>query len=457
MPISISQFAADKNLLNTPLWPKQSEILEEFWQGNYAIAIWSLGRRSGKTTMASVTATYAGTTLAEEYKKHLRPGERFFIVSVANSDNQAKIALQGVKDLINNSPILKPLVVRETSDTLELSNGAVFRALPASSRSGRGLACPLLIFDELAHAVDSDGNAAGGSLYQALSPSVAQFGKLGKILMLSSPWTQAGIFWDIFKQGSSGQFSHIQTVQAATWQVNPNVSKDFLEQEKARDPELFRVEYGAEFSQSLSSFLDPALVDAAVNCDRTSLRPIQRYRGQYVLSLDPARGGRDAYTACIAHFEAERLVVDLFYEFKTAYLEGKKYQISIEQVESWIEEYHKLYQFNKVVMDQYNSQGTIQKLKNTVPIEEITWSVKTKTQAFSKMRELFNSGNIDLYFHEKAIQQLKNLIVTYRSGGTWNVSGGNAANVDDHVSALAGAILVLSQNTSSYPAWIKMI
>ncbi len=387
MAISISQFASDPNLLNVPLWPRQSEILEEFWQGNYALAIWSLGRRSGKTTMASVVATYAATMLAEEYRKHLRPGERFFIVSVANSDNQAKIALQGVKDLINGSPILKPLVIRETSDTLELSNGATFRALPASSRSGRGLACPLLVFDELAHAVDSEGNAAGGSLYQALSPSVAQFGKLGKILMLSSPWTQAGIFWDIFKQGSSGQFSHIQTVQAPTWEVNPNISKDFLEQEKSRDPQLFKVEYGAEFSQSLSSFLDPALVDAAVNRDRTSLRAIQRYRGQYVLSLDPARGGRDAYTACIAHYEDERLVIDLFNEFKPNFLEGKKHQVSIEAVESWIEEFHSLYRFSRVMMDQYNSQGTIQKLKNTVPIEEITWTVKTKTQAFSKMRQ----------------------------------------------------------------------
>ncbi len=109
--------------------------------------------------MASVVATYAATMLASEYKKYLRPGERFYIVSVANSDNQSKIALQGVKDLINGSPILKPLIVRETSDTLELSNGAVFRALPASSRSGRGLACPLLIFDELAHAVDTEGSA----------------------------------------------------------------------------------------------------------------------------------------------------------------------------------------------------------------------------------------------------------------------------------------------------------
>ena len=270
--VTISQFASDVNLLNTPLWPKQQQILEEFWAGHYAIAVWALGRRSGKTLMAAIVATYAATMLADEYKRHLRLGERFYIISVANTIGQAKIALQGVKDLINGSPILKRLIVRETSDTLELSNGAVFKALPASSRSGRGMACPLLIMDELAHAVETEsGNAAGSSLYQALSPSVAQFGKLGKILLLSSPWIQSGIFWSLFKQASSGNFAHMQVVQLPTWEVNPTISSDFLEQERSRDPELFAVEYGASFSQSLSGFVGGDLVDAAINYDRGPL------------------------------------------------------------------------------------------------------------------------------------------------------------------------------------------
>lgn len=66
-PITISQFTADPGLLNTPLWSKQAEILEEFWQGNYAIAVWALGRRSGKTLMSAIVATYAACMLADEY------------------------------------------------------------------------------------------------------------------------------------------------------------------------------------------------------------------------------------------------------------------------------------------------------------------------------------------------------------------------------------------------------
>ncbi|MBD1845328.1 hypothetical protein H6F89_18335 [Cyanobacteria bacterium FACHB-63] len=144
MPVRISEFARDRNLLNTPLWDKQSEILEAFFTQQSSIGVWALGRRSGKTLMAAIAAVYVGTMLADAYKKYLRSGERFYIITVANTIDQARIALGNIKDLVNGSPILKPMIERETADTLERSNGCVFRAMSASSRSGRGMACPFI-------------------------------------------------------------------------------------------------------------------------------------------------------------------------------------------------------------------------------------------------------------------------------------------------------------------------
>lgn len=450
LPISISKFASDTNLLNTKLWDKQSEILEDFWANNYTVAIWALGRRSGKTLMAAITATYAACMLAENYKSYLRSGEKFYIVSIANTIDQARIALQGVKDLINNSPILKPLIVRETSDTLELSNGAVFRAMPASSRGGRGLPVPLLIFDELAHAVDTEsGNASGGSLYQALSPSVAQFGKLGRILMLSSPWIQSGIFWELYKQANSGNFPHMQAVQCATWEVNPTISEDFLEQERARDPDLFNVEFGANFSQSLSSLVSSELIDSAINYDRGVLVPKSQFKGRYYLSLDPAKGNRDQYTACISHYAEDTLIIDKWHVFKPTLGEGRNKQVNISEVEDWILEQNQLYGFAEIVLDQFNSASTIQRLSGRLNIRELTWTSSSKTEAFTRMRELFNGGNIELYPHI-ANSQIRNLSVIYRSNGQWSVTGGSGAAVDDYVSSLAGSILIAKKRQRIY-------
>ncbi len=299
----------------------------------------------------------------------------------------------------------------------------------------------------LAHTIDTQsGNASGGSLYQALAPSVAQFGGLGKILMLSSPWTQSGIFWDLFKQAKSGNFHHMQAVQCPTWEVNPTINEEFLEQERIRDPELFAVEYGANFSQLLSAFIDFDLIENAVNYERSVLPPQSKYKGRYYLSLDPAKGNRDQYTACIVHYEGQRLIIDKWHEFKASLGEGKKKQVNIAEVENWILEQHQLYGFSEVVLDQYNSAATIQKLSGRLNVSEIFWTVWNKMEAYSKIRELFNSGNIDLYLHPKANQQLKNLTVVYRSSGQWSVSGGSGSAVDDYASALAGCVLKAQQS-----------
>lgn len=59
-----------------------------------------------------------------------------------------------------------------------------------------------------------------------------------------------------------------------------------------------------------------------------------------------------------------------------------------------------------MVLDQYNSAVTIQRLSGKLKIRELTWSAPSKTEAFSKTRELVNAGNLELYLHAKAIQQV---------------------------------------------------
>lgn len=93
-------------------------------------------------------------------------------------------------------------------------------------------------------------------------------------------------------------------------------------------------------------------------------------------------------------------------------------------------------------LDQYNSAATIQRLSSKLKIKELTWTSPSKIEAFSKIRELFNSGKIELYSHPKANQQIKNLTVTYRSSGLWSVSGGTGAGIDITSFLLSGEISI---------------
>jgi hypothetical protein len=80
-----------------------------------------------------------------------------------------------------------------------------------------------------------------------------------------------------------------------------------------------------------------------------------------------------------------------------------------------------------------------------------------KTEAFTKLKELLIAGNLELYEHPKLIQQLKNLIVKYRTNGTFDVSGGTGAGVDDFAAAIAGAVWTATQEKQYDLGWLDKL
>lgn len=442
-----SEFA--EHVLKTPLWPRQQRVLNGLFEDKINHAIWSMGRRSGKTFMASVAATYMAFCQDEFFRKKVRKSEKWYVVTVANDLGQSKIALDNIRQLIINSP-LEQEIVRETSLEIELSNGCVFQAIPASARASRGKAVCAVVMDELAFSIDGDANRGAEAMYTALAPSIAQFGRYGKIIELSSPWLTSGLFYDHFKQAQSGDFPGMQALQIPTWEINPSLpfDCDFLQNARKKDEESFWVEYGAQFRANNAVLLAPEIVDVAINKDRGILPPKNEYKGTYVLALDPARGGvgRDEYIATIVHYEGARLVLDKVHAFDADFDIGGKKEVSIARVEEWIKEHHRIYEFQSIILDQFNSSAIIQDLSKDYPIAELAWSVSTKMKAFSKTKELFNAGLVEIYDHKKLIWQLKNLSVIYRASGQWNVTGGKESGVDDYCFALAAAIFEASKD-----------
>ena len=441
IPLSIIDFAEDEKILNIDLYEKQREILSSFWGGSYSIGVWALGRRSGKSLMASICAVYAAVMLSDQYRKHLRPNEKFYIICVANSNEQAKIIIRNIKDLLNNSYYLQNLIKKEYSDSLELTNNCIIKSIPTSSRTARGLPVAILIFDEIAFALEGESNAGAESLFRALSPAVAQFGVLGKILLISSPYKKQGLFWDMYRNGKNNNHPTIQAINYPSWEVNPTLSKEFLKQEKARDPELFDVEYGANFFNNLNSFLHSDMVELCINYDRDALLYNSKYEGTYFCSIDPSLGFRDAYAVVIAHFEHEKLIIDYCFQFEVKRLSQVATGICIDEVISTITQFNNIYGgFQKIIVDQFNSQILIQRL-SALNIEGFNWTNNNKKEAYEKVKVAVNSGNIELYNHPKLISELKNLQINFTSSGNWTISGGSGAAVDDYASCLAAIFL----------------
>src|SRR4030067_1796055 len=90
-------FVEGDSLLNAPwLWPKQKEVLEDFYDDATKFRDMNLiwGMRAGKTTVASVIACYEAFKLINMgnpcRKYGLPKGTEIFIINVATSDRQAR-------------------------------------------------------------------------------------------------------------------------------------------------------------------------------------------------------------------------------------------------------------------------------------------------------------------------------------------------------------------------------
>ena len=126
--LKCSDFA--KLVLQLELWPEQKRILDSYFDGDKTHAVWALGRRCGKTLMASIAALYACFVLEEKYRRRVRKSEKFYILTIANDQSQAKLALNNIRQLLLDSP-LEDEMTRETATEIWTSNNCIFQAIPA--------------------------------------------------------------------------------------------------------------------------------------------------------------------------------------------------------------------------------------------------------------------------------------------------------------------------------------
>jgi phage terminase large subunit-like protein len=254
-----------EELVGLELRPGQEQLISLIDSGieRYRLIVIRKGRRAGVTTCAALVAAWAGTVLAPHFHAFLRPKEHFFITIVATSQQQAQVALSFVKEFLLAFPLLAEEIVRETAHSVTLAGGCTIEAIPCSARASRGRANAMVILDEAAHFVDSQGNASLTAVMDALEPSLAQFGSLGLLLAISTPLDASGPFYDLDKQAASGQFPEMTSLHLPTPLAMPELAAE-TERERRRNERRYRREYLGEYTSGEET-LPIGIYDACVD------------------------------------------------------------------------------------------------------------------------------------------------------------------------------------------------
>ena len=270
--------------------------------GGYPEAACIVGCQSGKSQIAALVGSFEATQAVKGKQRGV------YVPLLAQDLRSSQRALFGyVREGISNSPVLSQEVVRETADTIELTNNVTLAVYPCRPAAIRGIRAPCVIIDELAFFISTDGRPTDTEMLRAARTRTATTG--GKILILSSPYAAAGALWDLHRKHFGREDSSTLIWQASAPEMNPTLPKDYLERMEQDDPEAYRSEVLGEFRQNVSTLFDPECVDSCIAVGVRERLPEQRFT--YFAGTDVASGsGKDAFAVAVAHQDGERFILD---------------------------------------------------------------------------------------------------------------------------------------------------
>ncbi len=403
---------------------------------NYWTLCLPIGRRGGKTFLSAVITSYETYRLLSIHN----PQEFFGIdeaseiqfTTVATARPQAALLYGMARNFIQRGSVFSKHRVNDTQHYILLESSYDIERYGKGqrpsikitfnsciSRTLRGPGNMIGIMDECCHYItESDSASSDRQVYNALDPSIASFNKdrrmYGKMIMISSPLNRAGIMYEKYKEALlNGDENGILMIQAPSWEVNPkNVPSAYLRTKYREDKENYEREFGAQFSDKISGWLEDTHLRKAIIPElqpRTvGLPGVPTFMG-IDLGLT-TNGTAICITAVNANHEIELLFADAWYPttavvdpIYNGYVKNMEI-LAFEKIAEWIDEL--VHKFN--VMDGIFDQWTGEPLKQLLAKKRVTclrmlsFSRDLKSKVYQNFKLMLLDKKIRLFNSTKA-------------------------------------------------------
>lgn len=395
----------------------------------------AIGRRSGKSTkLGAGLAVYYATQF--DYTPYLRTSPHATIPIISPTKRQAGEVYSAIKNMFLRSPYLYETFLdgkitgfqEEYSETevkdsaivggkITLNNRVVIEVMAADVSKMRGMAVPFAILDECCFfgVEGNDTKNTDKGIYEALAPALLQFQHvpgMAMILKVSSPNGQAGLMYDNFLKSAEPDVIHFKI---PTWYANPTVPVSYLEKQKKKGMTFFNREYGAEYTASETSYLDPELIEECVIKGTEEIEPDGRFR--YVAAMDYATKD-DLWALAIGHKEyvteetpegkrkKERVQVDFLCHWRG--IQGR--ELNPAEIIPYIAAHMKRYKVHYLIADQY-AYAPLRTLfqREGCILKEFKVSHQSKLKYMYSLQVAVNSDILRMVNNPTAVQHLKDL------------------------------------------------
>jgi hypothetical protein len=267
------------------------------------------GRRAGKSAISATIVTHVATF--RNYDDVLMPGEVGVAAVIAASKRQAEVVLTYIRAYFREIPVLKAMVVGETSDSITLNNGVRIEVLAADARRLRGHTLIIAILDETAHMGAEDSSNSAEAVVAAIRPAMVTVPE-SLLISITTPHAKRGLVWNTFRRHYGKDDSGTLIWKASTTEMNPAVDREVIARAWEEDPIAAASEFGGEFRNDLEGYVSREVVESCVVRGRKELPPQPGI--SYRAFVDPSGGLGDSMVLVIGHSEGGRAVIDFLCE-----------------------------------------------------------------------------------------------------------------------------------------------
>lgn len=387
--------------------------------------LWAIaGRRSDKTHTAAGIAVYLATVwVAQEgILSRLAVGERGVVQIIACDRAQAKVALNYVRGLIDDSRVLSGMVTRDVGDAIELNNGTAIEVITNSHRAVRGRTLLAAILDECAFFRDESSASPDAELYRAILPSLATTG--GLLVGISSPYAKRGLLYDRWRK-HFGQNGDVLVVQGASKVFNPTIPQELIDEADAADPDASCAEWHGQFRADVEAFITREIADAVTRPSPLVLPYDRKHR--YRAFIDAAGGGADEFTMAIGHDEDGKTIVDVLLAQR-----GTPSEIVADYAKTL-----RTYCISEATSDRYGGSWPCDEFaRHGIRVDT---SAKPKSDLYRDALPIMRSGRCELPPDDKLLTQLVGLERRTQRGGRDSIDHAPNGH-DDRANVIAGLL-----------------
>jgi hypothetical protein len=401
-----------------------------------------IGRKGGKTRIMALMAVYLATLV--DHRASLAVGERGVVLVVAQSQAVAKVLLRYAEGILEQSPLLRTLIVNRTQDTIELSNGLTIEVRPCNYKSLRGPTYIAALCDEAAFwFVDEEAANPDHEVIAAIRPALGL--THGPLVIASSPYARKGVLWDRFRRhyGANGD-PLILVAQAGTRDLNPTYPQSTIDAALDEDHARNAAEYLAQFRSDLEAFVSREVLEQVIDVGVHERGPMDGMT--YYAFADPSGGSSDSFTLAIGHREKDIVVLDALREHKPPFSPADVVSEHCALLST--------YRITKVWGDRYAGAWPAERYREHGKVYEP--AQQAKADLYLNFLPALNAARVRLLDHQRLIGQLTSLERRTTRGTGKDVIDHAPGAHDDVANCVAGVFSIAK--AGSYVAdlsWVR--